>query len=109
MNDKFLIIFILFLLIGCEIGAEFSITKYSRNKNIYFLVLGVSLYVAIPFLFWWMIEETRNISVYNTIWQAMNIVIVAIIGIIIFQDKLSVYQKIGIGLAILSSVLMFFN
>ena len=28
---------------------------------------------------------------------------------IIFQDKLSVYQKIGIGLAILSSVLMFFN
>ena len=56
-----------------------------------------------------MIEETRNITVYNTIWQAMNIVIEAIIGIIIFQDKLSVYQKIGIGLAILSSVLMFFN
>ena len=103
-------IIVLCLLIA-EVGAEISIDKYSRalkgrgeKKHRWFMVGGVLLYLTIPFLLLWLLRSSNHITMANTLWQALNIVLVALYGVVVMKESLTVWQKIGILLAVVATV-----
>ena len=94
------------LLLGAEIGAEMSITTYATRRTWWLMAIGVALYLAIPFLFLWLMRTQKNLTVANTVWQAGNIFIVGLLGWLVLKEKPSAYQFVGIGLALVATVLV---
>lgn len=94
------------LLLGAEIGAEVSITSYATRRTWWLMAIGVALYLAIPFLFLWLMRTQKNLTVANTVWQAGNIFIVGLLGWLVLKETLSAYQFVGIGLALVATVLV---
>ena len=45
-------------------------------------------------------------TIINTFWQILNIIFVSIVGILVYKEQLNVYQYIGVGLAIISTVFL---
>ena len=101
------------LLLGAEVGGQYAIAEFvtqkAARKKISLMVLGVVLYLLIPFLFLWLLRTQQKLTVANTMWQAMNIFIVALLGYFVFKESLSPFQIVGIGLALVATVLMFFE
>ena len=75
-------LFIVLCLLAAEVGAEISVEKYSRafgsaheKKERWFMVGGILLYLAIPFLLLWLLRSSNHLTMANTLWQASNIVV----------------------------------
>lgn len=97
---------ILTALIGVEVGAEFLIQKsIDKESKIHFMT-AVLLYVTLPFLVYGLFKTTDNLSVANTIWQAINIAAVAFIGFIVLKEDLNPIQICGVVLATCGALLM---
>ena len=101
-----LTILIVALLLGAEVGAEYFIKEFTDRNKVYFIVLGVVLYLLIPFLLWWLLKTQKSLTVANTVWQALNIVAVTLLGYWVFKESLSPWQIAGVCLAVVATVLV---
>ena len=113
MSTLGITLFIVLCLLAAEVGAEISVEKYSRafgtkyeKKERWFMVGGVFLYLAIPFLLLWLLRSSNHLTMANTMWQASNIVVVALYGVLVLKESLTIWQKVGIALAIAATVLI---
>jgi len=97
---------ILTALIGVEVGAEFLIQKSLDKESKIHFIAAVLLYVTLPFLVYGLFKTTDNLSVANTIWQAINIAAVAFIGFIVLKEDLNPIQICGVVLATCGALLM---
>ena len=96
------------VLVFAEIFAEISLSKSVKtNKPKLWFTIGLFLYILVAFLFWFCLKlKNGKLSVLNTIWQAANIVIVAILGFFIFKEKLNIFQILGIILVVIGSIMV---
>ena len=62
--------------------------------------------VAIFFAYLMRALNGRKLSIINAVWQIIGLIIVTLLGIMLFKDKLNVYQWVGITLAIISLLLL---
>ncbi len=62
--------------------------------------------VAIFFAFLMRALNGRKLSIINAVWQILGLIIITVLGIIIFKDKLNVYQWVGLTLTIISLLLI---
>lgn len=107
--EKLWITFLIILVVIIEVSAEYSLTKWGKDKkSIFFLILGCILYigVALTFAFAMRNSKDHNLTILNGLWQVLNLVIVSFIGIVFLKDKTSTFQKIGIGLGILATIFL---
>ena len=74
------------------------------NKNILF-VLGLLIYF-IGTIFWAFSLKYELLSKAVTIFSILNLIIVVSVGVLMFKEDLSTLNKIGIGLGILSVVMI---
>ena len=64
------------------------------------------LYALLPIIFIGLFSSGKNLTLSNTIWQIANLAVVALVGMIFFNDKLTRMQWIGFALAIVAAVLL---
>jgi multidrug transporter EmrE-like cation transporter len=95
------------LLAGSETIAMTAITKYSKNKNILFMLVGLAIYgIIIPFI----VLKTltfAGIGIVNFMWNIITTVSMIIIGHFYFGDKMSNLHLISLMLGIASITVLY--
>ena len=96
-------ILIIFLAIF-ETFAMSTIEYSANNKNKYY-IFGIFLYSITAYILY-RILITEKLAITNALWNSITIILVSIVSIFYFKEKLSKYQIIGLLLAILSVIFM---
>ena len=58
--------------------------------------MGIALYAAVGAIFWWALQTYNNMSLVNGIWQVGDIVLVTLVAVILFKEKLKPVHWAGI-------------
>lgn len=93
-------------LVIIELLSVSSLKYWSETNKYIFLYLGLLGYLLVGTLFAYILNIHSDMSIINSLWQVLNIILVSIIGIMIYKEKLSVVQYIGLSLAIISVILL---
>ncbi|PIN94416.1 hypothetical protein COU53_03620 [Candidatus Pacearchaeota archaeon CG10_big_fil_rev_8_21_14_0_10_30_48] len=103
-----LIFFLLIILaVALEVIGDIFFKKWAiDNKNI-LLYLGLSIYL-IGTIFWAISLKYEYLSKAISIFTILNLIVVVLVGVIYFKENLSLINKIGMGLGILSVILIEF-
>ncbi|MDP1834095.1 MAG: SMR family transporter [Candidatus Moranbacteria bacterium] len=101
------ILFWVFVLFGAgfEIVGDVFFKKWTVENKPLLMWAGFIIY-SIGTLFWAFSLKYETLSKAISIFTILNLVIVALIGIIFFKENISVISKIGIVLGIISIVLI---
>ena len=75
-----------------------------ENKNI-LLIIGLIIYF-IGTIFWAISLRYEYLSKAISVFTILNLIIVVLVGVIIFKEDLSLINKIGIGLGVISVILI---
>ena len=104
---KYKIVLMLIILVLVEAAAMSTIEYGANNKsNIY--IVGILLYLLVGYILY-RILITSDLAITNAKWNVVSIILVTGIGVIFFKETLTIYEKFGIGFAILSIILMEFD
>jgi len=96
------------IIILCEALALYYIKAYSiDNKTTHLLIFSIVLYAMIPYFLYRILKNQEEISVINVIWNVASTLYGLFIGIILFNEHISLYQKVGIILGTIGTCLMF--
>ena len=101
MNYIYLYLLIVILII-LEVFAMTTIEYSANNRNNYYL-FGLVLYVIIGIILY-KILIYRDLAVTNALWNVSTIILVSLISIFYFKERIDIYGKIGILFAILSII-----
>ena len=96
------------MLLAAEVSGEILIEQYVSKGSAWRIILGIAIYITVPFLFWLLLELLRGgaLTLANTIWQALNVAAVALIAYFVLNEGATFMQWIGVGLAISSVIIM---
>lgn len=97
MSTFVLLLFIILTMTALETIALICLQKYHNGKKIMFYVVAVIMYVIITLLIVYSLNHNQ-ISIINSIWNALTIILVTVVSFIIFKEPLTKYQVIGIVL-----------
>ena len=109
MHWKIIIVFI--SIIFFEVLATYFITEWSDNKERYFLANAILCYVLVAILFGFLLLmiTSKRLVIANGLWQILNLIIVSMIGIYLFNNRLLWYQWVGVGLAVVATFLIVYG
>jgi spermidine export protein MdtJ len=101
--------FIFFVLIGLavalEIVGDILFKKWSiENKN-YLLIIGLTVYI-VGTAFWALSLKYEYLSKAISVFTVLNLVVLSLVGILYFKEDISLINKAGIALGILSIILV---
>ncbi|HRZ85522.1 MAG TPA: SMR family transporter [Candidatus Paceibacterota bacterium] len=100
---------IFFLLIGIavllEVIGDIFFKKWSINNRIILLIAGLLIYF-VGTAFWAISLKYEYLSKAISIFTILNLIIVVLVGVIYFKEDLSLINRIGIGLGVLSVFLI---
>ena len=95
------------LLAGVETISMTSLTEYSKNKNILYLLLGIFIYgIIIPFLIIFSLKF-EGIGTVNFLWNIITTVSMIMIGHYVFGDTMNYLHIISAFLGVLSIIILF--
>jgi len=98
---------LLILIIFIEAAAMSTIEYSANNKNNYYII-GILLYVLVGYILYRILLHSP-LAITNAKWNVVSIILVTGIGVLFFKETLTIYEKFGIGFAILSIILMEFD
>lgn len=105
ISFKFLFFGLMALAVAFEVFADVLFKKWAiENKNI-LLAIGLLIYF-VGTIFWAFSLKYEFLSKAISIFTVLNLIVVVLVGVIMFKENLSLVNKIGIGLAILSVILV---
>lgn len=96
---------LLLAIVIVEVLSWYCLKKQYISGNKIYLVPFFALYAIIPFL---LIQTLKyeGIGVTNMLWNIASTILVLLMGYFIFKEHVNGYQYIGIGLGVLSIVLL---
>ena len=94
------------ILVSIELLTVTSIKKWSITKNNIYLVLGLLGYLVVGALFAYILYVQSEMTIVNSLWQVLNIIVVSVLGLVIYKEKLTTLQYVGVFCAIIASVLL---
>lgn len=101
MNTKILFWILIFLGVALEIIGDVFFKKWVVENKSSWLLVGFAIY-AVGALFWALSLRYEMLSKAISIFTILNLVIVALIGIVFFKEDVSIIGKIGILLGLVS-------
>ena len=106
MNWQVILIFI--ALVFFEIVATYYITEWSDKQETFMLLNGILSYILVALLLAMLLIRltSKKLVIANGIWQILNLILITILGIFLFQNTLLWYQWAAIGLAIIATALL---
>lgn len=93
--DLYLLI-LLILIISTETAAQYFLQKKTKTKKNIFLLLGILLYSAVGGIYYIILDRGKKLAIANSFWNAGTEISVALLGFLLFGQKLTYYQIIGI-------------
>lgn len=100
---------VFFALIGVavalEIAADILFKKWSLTSKNTLLAIGLALYF-VGIAFWAISIKFELLSKAVSVFTILNMIAVVLAGVLYFKEDLSIINKIGIALGILSVVLI---
>lgn len=89
-----------------DVGVFALLKKISLDTSLSkWLFMAVFFYAMQPIIFLQALQF-ESMSVMNLIWNVVSTVLVTIMGLIVFKEKIGFYKKIGIFLSFLSILLL---
>lgn len=105
IDSKYLFFGLILLAVLLEALGDIFVKKWSlENKNL-FLLIGMVIYFA-GGVFWMFSLKYEYLSKAISIFTVLNLVLIVLAGVILFKENLSLINKIGIGLGIISVILI---
>ena len=102
---KFIFFGLIVLAVAFEVVADIFFKKWSLDgKNILFCA-GLILYF-VGTIFWAISLKYEYMAKAVSVFTVLNLILVALVGILYFKENLSLINKLGIGLGILSVILI---
>ena len=99
-------IFILLSLVFLEAIAEYELKTASimktRNAHLY---LGIFFYSLVAIFFYLYLFHVKNLAIANAIWNGGNMILITLVSVLFFHDKLSMVQYIGLIMIAIGLVL----
>ena len=102
---KYSFIFLIVLAVVLEVFADIIFKKWSINSKNIFLYIGLLIYF-IGTIFWAISLKYEYLSKAISIFTILNLIVIVLVGVIYFKEDLSLINKLGIALGILSVVLI---
>lgn len=99
MNYLYLLVIVLIIFESLAM----STIEYSANNRNNYYILGIILYIVIGVILYKILIH-RDLAVTNALWNVSTIILVSLISIFYFKEKIDIYGKIGILFAILSII-----
>jgi len=100
------IFYVLILLaVAFEVLADILFKKWSLSNNHFLLGIGMLVYLFSTVAWAFSLKYdflTRAISLFTVI----NMIVVVLVGVIIFKENLSLINKVGIALGVMSIIFM---
>lgn len=81
------------------------IKKVSLGLNPYWMIIPVLAYAASPFIFLEALKQ-ETLTIMNLVWDLTSDLIVTLIGLFIFSEKISPVRLVGVILSFVSLSLM---
>lgn len=97
--------FWLLLVVLLEATALYNIKNAARDKNTW-LVISVVCYALIPLCLFKIVKNGTGMAITNIVWNIMSSIYGIIIGVMIFKEHMTLDQKLGAGLGLISVWLM---
>jgi multidrug transporter EmrE-like cation transporter len=96
---------LIFLAVALEIGGDIFFKKWSLANSNTMLYIGLTVYF-LGSIFWALSLKYETLSKAISVFTILNLVIVAAVGVLYFKEDLTVINKLGIALGILSIILV---
>lgn len=97
----------LILAILTEVVGTTSLKFFEDEK--YFSYIFMGFFIAVSYYFMGMAVKKISISVAYAMWEALGIVLISLVGFFIFEEALSLYQRLGILFSVVGIVLINFG
>ncbi|MDD5133614.1 MAG: SMR family transporter [Candidatus Nanoarchaeia archaeon] len=102
---KFMFFGLIILAVTLEVIGDIFFKKFAlENKNV-LLIVGLIIYF-IGTVFWAISLKYEYLSKAISIFTILNLIAIVLVGVIFFKENLSLINKIGISLGILSLILI---
>lgn len=105
MPPKIFFYIFIFLAVLLEMAGDIFLKKWvGDNRNIV-LIIGLAVYF-LGTIFWALSLRHEYLSKAISIFTVLNLVVVALVGVLYFKEHLSCINKVGIVLGVLSVILL---
>jgi len=105
MNLKVVFFLMLVTAVILEVIGDVYFKKWSLQNRTWMMLIGFAFY-ALGSLFWAVSLRYELLSKAGIIFMLMNLVLIALVGVFYFNENLSIINKIGVALAIISIILL---
>ena len=102
---KFIFFGLIVLAVALEVVGDIFFKKWSIDGKNVLLYVGLLIYF-IGTIFWAISLKYEYLSKAISVFTVLNLVIVVLVGVLYFKEDLSLINKVGIGLGILSVILI---
>lgn len=103
--SKYMFFGLIGLAVFFEVVGDVYFKKWSLENRSILLFFGLMIYF-VGSAFWAISLKYGYLSRAITVFTILNLIVVVMTGVILFKEDLSLVNKIGIGLGILSIILM---
>lgn len=98
-------IYLIILLVSCFEALAQSCVYYSHlTKNYMYLVLAIGFYICVCFTVY-VAYNYKGIGMVNALWSAIDIVLLLLVGVLLFGEKLSNIEYLGIVFIVIGIIL----
>ena len=105
MNEKTLFFGLIIIAVALEVMADVLFKKWSVENRSAIFVLGMAVYTIGTF-FWAVSLRKEYLSKAISVFTVLNLVVVALVGALYFKEELSMLNKAGIVLGVISVILV---
>ena len=100
-----IVIIILIILSIAEIFVFYCLKKYNDSNKILYFIVAIILYIIIAYLLSYSFKF-NNMAIINSMWNAVSIVLVVLLGYFVFHESLTANEITAIILIIIATILI---
>ena len=105
MSSRYIFLLLIILAVALEVAADVLFKKWSQGNKNYWLIAGLVIYM-IGTAFWAYSLKYGHLSKAISIFAVLNLIILVLVGVLVFKEDMSLINKIGIILGIMSVILI---
>jgi small multidrug resistance pump len=106
-GNRLEVIPIVLLIIISEAIAQTSLQYFHRTNNLLYFITGIFGYVLVS-VFLVVAYRRTQMGVTNSVWSALSIISMIIIGMVIFKERIPVHDLVGIFFIFIGVCILFF-
>ena len=104
-NSRLIFLILLFIAVILEVFSDILFKKWSLGSKNSLLIIGLIIYM-IGTGFWAVSLKYEFLSKAISVFAVLNLIVLVLVGVVLFKEDLSFINKIGIGLGVLSVILI---